>query len=455
MNPFWELEQYGDSPVLIQPDGTQLGYRELAAMADAIAAQWNRSHSLIFIHCANNVSTLASYLAVLRHGHVALLLPERQDQAITQHLETLYQPQCIVAADGTMHQGCEEAQAMDERVALLLSTSGSTGTPKQVALSRDNLHANATAIASYLELDATERPITTLPFHYSYGLSVINSHLLVGACLLMNNESVVTTGFWDFFRIAEATSLAGVPTTYEMLQRLRLGTMELPSLRTLTQAGGRLAPERVKHFAAMAGEKGWRFFVMYGQTEATARIAYLPAESVAEHPDSIGRAIPGGELHLLDDKSTDIDECGVTGELVYRGPNVMLGYVESRRQLAQLQPLEELHTGDLAYRDESGLFYITGRLKRFIKLHGLRIALDELETLLRERSGVEVLCGGKDQFLLIAHPSTADSRALQQLAGALLGIPNRDIHLLALDSWPVTESGKIAYEQLLELAHAG
>jgi long-chain acyl-CoA synthetase len=244
----------------------------------------------------------------------------------------------------------------------------------------------------------------------------------------MTDDAVTTREFWDFFKAHNATSLAGVPTIYEMLQRLHLERMELPSLRTLTQAGGRLGMEQVRHFIRIAHEKDWRFFVMYGQTEATARMAYLSLEVAEEYADCIGIAIPGGEFWLEDEEGCVIEANDVEGELVYRGPNVMQGYACNRSDLAQLSPLEELHTGDLAVRNGADLYRITGRLKRIIKLYGHRIALDEVEQAL-QIAGYNVICGGDDQRL-----------------------PATSIQCIALEAWPTTESGKIAYHKLAELA---
>jgi len=216
---------------------------------------------------------------------------------------------------------------------LLLTTSGSTGSPKLVRLSAKNLQSNAAAIAEYLGLTREERAITVLPMNYTYGLSVINSHLHSGARILLTNAPVIQKPFWEFFHLQEATSLVGVPYTYAMYHRMGLFKMELPSLRYMTQAGGKLPAAMVKEFAQWARTRGIRFFVMYGQTEATARMSYLPPDRVIEKTASVGVAIPGGRFSILDANNREITQSGVDGELVYRGPNVSLGYAESRADL--------------------------------------------------------------------------------------------------------------------------
>lgn len=445
------LERHGDACAVIAPDGTRTSYRELAAQADALAAGFPAERGLGIVRCRNTPATLVAYLAALRHGQVALLVDAAMPAEQLEGLADAYQAEWLVDDAGELSATGRSGGAIDPRAALLLSTSGSTGSPKQVVLSADNLDANAAAIAEYLGIDGHERPITTLPFQYSYGLSVINSHLLAGATLLLTEDALTTREFWDFFKAEGATSLAGVPTLYDMLARLRIERMDLPSLRTLTQAGGRLGADKVRRFHGIARDKGWRFFVMYGQTEATARMAYLPPELAAQHADCIGIPIPGGRFRLVDEQGNDIDAPNTEGELVYQGPNVMQGYACDRADLEHLEPPDELATGDLAVRTTAGLYRITGRLKRIIKLYGHRVALDEVERTL-QAAGHAVICGGDDSRLVIAHRPHDDPAAILTCAIERCRVPAAAVRCVALEDWPTTESGKIAYHKLAELA---
>ena len=187
--------------------------------------------------------------------------------------------------------------------------------------------ANARSIADYLDLRASDVAITSLPLHYCYGLSVLHSHLLVGASVVLTDLSVADACFWDLAGRTGVTGLAGVPHTYALLDAVHFGPAlpELPALRYLTQAGGRMAPDRVREYAGLARERGVDLFVMYGQTEATARMAYLPPELALDHADTIGRPVPGGSFRL----APVPDAPAGCGELVYSGPNVMMGYAES------------------------------------------------------------------------------------------------------------------------------
>lgn len=455
MTSFLALESFADAPAIFCANGDSLSYRQLLARADETIAGLS-ARMLVAIECANHVEVVAAYLGCLRAGIVPLLVDESLDVALR---ERLYQCFAVAAVwrrptpEGSYAWQYRRVESPDLHpdLGLLLSTSGSTGSPRLVRLSRRNLESNARSIVAYLGLDNSERPITSLPLHYSYGLSVLNSHLACGASLLLTDESMMSRGFWTFFNEAAATSLSGVPMHYEMLRRLRFERMRLPSLRTLTQAGGRLAPETTAWFATLARERQQRFFVMYGQTEATARMAYLPPEYVLKRPDSIGIAIPGGEFFLRSQDGALITAAGVEGELVYRGPNVMMGYAESPEHLALPDQMQgEVATGDIARRDEDGFYYITGRLKRFIKIHGNRVGLDEVERHLQAR-GFPVLVVGRDDQLVIALIEPGAD------AAAVVADVIRTFHFHAsvvfaryCNDIPRSAAGKVQYQALLQ-----
>ena len=337
-------------------------------------------------------------------------------------------------------------------LALLLSTSGSTGSPKLVRISRQNLIANAGAIVDYLGLDETDRAITSLPLHYCYGLSVLHSHLLAGASVVLTDASVVDPCFADALRDHRVTSLAGVPHTFDMLEHAGVDRVGVPSLRSLTQAGGRMAPDAVTRWTARAETWGARFYVMYGQTEATARMAYLPPELAVRRPGAIGRAIPGGLLRLepVEGQSDDV------GELVYSGPNVMMGYAERRGDLAEGALLDELRTGDLArFHADDEVFEIVGRRSRFVKPFGLRIDLDLVERAVRDAansgtSAHDVAVGGDDERIVAVAPG-ADETAVRRAVTSLTGLPASLVHVLTDVDVPRTRSGKTDYVQLLAL----
>ncbi|MFP8965842.1 AMP-binding protein [Pokkaliibacter sp. CJK22405] len=467
-----DWSDYAEQQAVITPAGEVLTYQALAEAADSYFPQAaTGTKELVVLVADNSLTALIAYVACWRSRRAVMLQPATLDEASLAALLETYQPDWLIdprhakMPERLTHSDSSGAQIHSE-LAVLLSTSGSTGSPKQVRLSYGNLNANARAIAEYLALDASERPLCHLPMSYSYGLSVINSHLAVGATLLLTADSMMAREFWNFCKEARLTSLPGVPYHYEMLERLRFERMALPSLRTLTQAGGRLAPEKILHWRAFCEastcDKGERRFIpMYGQTEASARISYLPWEQSAAYPQCIGVAIPGGSLSLEENGQpvTGTDE---PGELVYRGPNVMMGYAQSRDELGKGAELEALHTGDIACRNAAGLFYIVGRKKRFIKLFGLRVSLDEVESRLRQHWPEAALaCTGEDQRLDIwwvaqgaasVHNAAAlpEAESMPDAAAfaSVLSFHPSVIRVNAVASLPYNANGKLDYQAL-------
>ena len=295
--------------------------------------------------------------------------------------------------------------------------------------------------------------MTTLPLSYCYWLSVVNSHLAVGAALVLTDLSVVDQCFWDLARAQRVTSFAAVPYTFELLERVGFADMDLPHLRYVTQAGGRLDPDRVRRYAELGRRRGWDLFVMYGATEATARMAYLPPDLAAEHPAAIGVPIPGGSFRLEPVEGLEGPDGEPARELVYAGPNVMLGYAESPEDLALGRAVHELHTGDLARRTGPGLFEIVGRRSRFVKIVGLRVDLGQVERLLAD-DGVLSAAAGSDARLVVAVETgeAADVGLLAKDLAARLGLPRAAVALVAVEAIPRLPNGKTDYQAVLALA---
>lgn len=430
--------------------------------------------SLIFTLCSNTPGSLGGYLAMLTTRHVPLMLDVTMAQTLLAGLIETYAPQYLwLPSDDSLqtkvfaqwpvklqldeygyqlleNPNTNTSVALHPDLALLLTTSGSTGSPKLVRISYDNLLSNAESIAQYLEITAEERPITTLPMHYSYGLSVINSNLLRGATLLLTPRSIMEKEFWAFFREAGATSLSGVPYTYQMLKRLRLQRMELPTLRTLTQAGGKLGAELVHEYAEWAAQSGRRFVVMYGQTEATARMSYLPAEQALNRSASIGIPIPGGSFTVVDTEGQPIQTPDTPGELVYRGANVSLGYAETPADLA-LGDMNHgvLHTGDVAQFDADGYYYIVGRLKRFVKIFGNRVNLDQAEQIAR-RLVSDCACTGEDDRLVVHITDSTMQESMRSHMASTLGLHPSAIVVNIVNEIPKNSAGKIQYAALTQ-----
>ena len=452
--PFWKnLTRYGAQEALITAD-KQLTYAQLAEAICERMAQLRAclprevSRPLVALEMANRLDPVINYLAALQGGWPVILLePGAAEGKALRCLET-FRPNLLLRAEPLSRPEIYDPWpcVMHADLRLLLSTSGTTGAPKLVRLSASNLTSNAHAISEYLKLDQSERAATSLPLHYSYGLSVLHSHLSVGATLVLTEHSLQQDAFW---REAEgATSLALVPAQAEIVPPAGL-VARLPKLRYVTQAGGRLPPDQVREFARVGAEDGWSFFVMYGQTEAAPRMAYLPPEHAEIAADAIGQAIPGGTLHLEDADGREVLGAGSVGELIYRGPNVMMGYGRARDDLLEGAVTDALHTGDLAMRTSDGFFKITGRKSRFIKPFGLRVGLDDVEAVARELAGSGYAVGSDTHLAVFLR---APKPELRSWLAARFGLPGSLIHVFTLETAPRLSSGKIDYKTLAEMA---
>lgn len=460
----WHFKQYCENSAAITETGEVISYQQLA-QDGASFAQNISSRCLVFSLCTNSIGALVGYSGLMSHKHVPLLLDASLDMESLRALIDIYRPtylwvpEVIVSGfTGFSHVYSDWGYALlktsfdlqfplCDDLALLLTTSGSTGSPKLVRLAYNNLEANTRSIVEYLQLDQSERPITTLPMNYSYGLSIINSHLAVGATLLLTASSLMEKNFWSFFKEQKATSFGGVPYTYEILNKLRFFRMGLDSLRTMTQAGGKLSLELHQKFSEYAQSAGKRFFVMYGQTEATARMAYLPSERSIEKSGSMGIAIPGGKLSLIDGEGKVISEPLVTGELVYSGQNVSMGYAECGEDLIKGDELQgQLFTGDMAQRDEDGFFYIVGRKKRFLKIFGNRVNLDETECMIKSSyQNIECACAGVDDKMFIFVVESFPVEDIRKFVSERTGLNQVAFKVVIVDAIPKNESGKTSY----------
>lgn len=450
------LELFGDAIALRLPDHSTISYLQLAKLADQYSSTLNKvvpAHSLLALRFSSTLSAVVAYLAALRCGKALLLLaPDLADSQTLALVERLQIAAVIQSSGEIQLTACQQKVRSD--CALLLSTSGSSGSPKSVMLSLQNIEANARAICDYLPIESTDTAITALPLHYSYGLSVLNSHLYQGASILLTEAPLMSKDFWQQTRDFNITSLQGVPFSYQLYRQLRLERMPRPALRYLTQAGGKLNSSLTDYVQQLSITLQKPVYLMYGQTEATARIAYLPPKLIQQYADCIGKAIPGGELLLRDPGTKNlITEDFTEGELCYRGPNVMLGYASCADDLTSTGVLTELSTGDLAERLPNGLYRIVGRLSRFLKIQGKRLQLDHLEQQLSVLTD-PVCCAGTDDLLVVAYTQQEPALAeqIQLLLREQLQLHPALYKILQLDALPVLSNGKADYQALLQLA---
>ena len=402
-----------DKIAVIDDSGRTITYDEICDFSKEYGEHLPQ-RSLIFLHSENCIGSLLGYVAALDNRIVPLIISASTEEGLYNHLYELYQPEYLwmpqVKAEGKekvfsawdycLVKTNNNPAPINEELSLLLPTSGSTGSPKLVRHSYRNIEANAENVRQLFKLDGSEKAMAILPMHYTMGLSVITSHLYAGATLLLSGRSLLDRGFWAMLN--EATSFTGVPYSYEILAKMRFTRMDLPNLKVISQGGGKLTEEMFKMLAQYAHDKDKQFIATYGQSECTARMAFLPPELAMEKTCSIGMAEPGGQLSIVDDCGNETFEGEAQGEMVYRGENVTLGYANCREDLLKGDENHGvMHTGDLARRDADGCYFIIGRLKRFLKIFGLRIGLDEVERMVKAEFQCDCYCKGSDEKLIV------------------------------------------------------
>lgn len=441
---------WGARDALIFPYRPAISYAELDRRVTKLADELGSKKKLIAIQACKSEHSIISYLAALKGGHAVALLPPCSAAAMADFAEDFAPDIEFRQVDGRWCR-YEDTQRADRPLhrdlAILLGTSGSTGRSRFVRLSAFAIEANARSIADYLELNCEDRAALILPWHYSYGLSVINSHLAVGGSVYVAEKSASDAAFATEMRAAACTNIAGVPHSYEMMQRTGFLEESLPALRLMTAAGGRMPVPLAERIRRHLEPEGKQLFLMYGQTEATARIAYVPPGDLASNADAIGMPIPGGSLRLIDDGGSTIERCGVPGELVYRGANIMMGYAQTRSDLTRDAEITELRTGDIAERKENGFYRIVGRTNRFSKIAGLRINHEAVEATLSAR-GITAAVIGDDRRLAVVVASGHAEKVVLQTVVAASGLTPLHIDVHPVSALPRVASGKIDYAQM-------
>jgi acyl-CoA synthetase (AMP-forming)/AMP-acid ligase II len=443
-------------------------------LARAMASEQKR---LVFLLCGVNSETIVGLLAGAAAGHATALVDPSVSKDVLTGLILAYQPELLLGAcgsgeklthviDGNATMNSAQSRAgvvewiardtgssfppIDPALQLLLSTSGTTGSQKYVRLSRDAVVANARQIAEALHIDEESVGIAHLPLHYSYGLSVVTSHLTSGGRLCLISDSITSASFWSKIGNVGGSHFPGVPFHYVALARLGL-TLVPDSVKVFTQAGGALDLRVQTKMRDWAAQRGSQFFVMYGQTEASPRMATLQHADHARKAGSVGVALAGGQFSIVDDHGAPLPADAV-GTVVYEGPNVMSGYATSRADLGKGDEMGgRLETGDLGRLDADGFLYLTGRTKRFAKIAGYRLGLDEIE---KELFAVcPVACLDLGEKIAVAHEQeseTALKARVRELADTYK-VPSSSFALRKVLQIPRASSGKIDYARLKDL----
>lgn len=454
-----------NSVAAIDSQGNCLTYGALRSFAKE-SESLMPSRSLFFLLVENNVGGIAWTIGNICAGNVPLILNAHLDEGLYNSLFGQYQPPFVCVPDAmaerfsydkvctrygyTLMDTRQEACPMNDDLSHLLPTSGSTGSPKLVRHKYSNIEAAGLNISSFFGLTDKDRPLMVLPLYYTMGLSMVFSHFYVGATVLITNLNMTDRDFWKFMKDERATSFTGVPYSFEILNLMRFFRMDLPDLELLTQGGGRMPKELNLKFAEYCREHGKRWIATYGQSECTARMAWLPAKWAIEKVGSIGIAVPNGELSLIDGDGKPIATPNTEGEMCYRGKNVTMGYAYKREDLlAGDERHGFIRTGDMAYFDEDGCYYIVGRMGRFLKLFGMRVGLDECERIIKGKyPNLECACVGTDEKMLVYLTDESYKAQVKEELVVRLKVVASSFEVRIISEIPKNEAGKILYSKL-------
>ena len=454
------------SVALIDDEKNTITYGELAKKMVEVG-QKVESRSIIFILCKNTVGAMVGYLGFIENEAVPLNLSSKIDDELFHNLLDIYMPAYLWVPDEDIERFAYEVITVEygyallktgndiypvnDKLQFLMTTSGSTGSPKLVRYKKGNLEANAKNVAVAFGWSEKERPLCDLGMQYTMGMNVINSHLYVGATVLLTDHNIMSSEFWDYMRNEHATNFTGVPFSYDLFYRLHFERMDLPDLSTLSEGGGKLTDARFIQLAKYAHRTGKRFIASFGTTETSARMACLPAELAITKTGSIGRAIPEGELFLIDSDGIVLTDPVAEGELCYKGPNVTMGYASCKKDLLKDDEFNgEYHTGDLARRDEDGCYFVTGRMSRFLKLLSYRVSLDQSERLIQEEFGIECACSGTDQRMNVYITDESKKADVLDFITAKTNLYKTLFKVYVVKEILRNDSGKIRYKDMDE-----
>jgi acyl-CoA synthetase (AMP-forming)/AMP-acid ligase II len=463
--PFWEsLRSKGDAVAVVDhASGSVLTYRELDERVQLAAERLgNGARCLVLLFANNDVGGIVSYLAALNAGHAVFLSPVGIQHPGAVALIEAYRPELVLWHRGsaassldcdyelaepareywTLRRRGRAQESLHPSLALVLSTSASTGSPKAARLSAASLASSAAQVAQALAVTPGDRALLSLPLSYVYGLSVLNSSLHAGGTVVLVKGSCADRGFYTKVAGVGVTTMPCVAQTFDYMRRLQIGAEHLPTLRRLTHSGSALDPQLFAWVYDRFGRRGADIYLMYGQTEACGRISVLPPQALPERHRSVGRALSAGTISI-----------GEQGEIIYRGPGVMLGYAKGRDDLALGDTLGGLlHTGDLGYLDEDGYLFITGRSSRHCKVFGRRVSLDDIEAFVRgEQQAVAVAVEKEGLVVIFFEGATPPAAQILMQLARRFGLPPQSFRLHAIPELPRTARGKFAYSVLLSM----
>jgi len=469
MRLFRTFKKFKNSIAIIDKEHSDLSYKQVLKKTDEIKKKIEK-RSLILIISENSIGSLLAYIFCIINNHVGIIVNSKTAKNDIFKIFKNYQPNYIFLSkkiksmfkknysekysfldQSLMKNRFNKKKKLHKDLSLLLSTSGSMGVIKFVKLSKSNLKHNADSIISYLNINKKDSTITNLPISYSYMLSVINTHLEIGASLIISKYTLIEKEFWKTFKNSKVTSLNGVPYTYEILTKLGLKNIKINSLKYLTHAGGKLEKNKLREIIKFCKKNSIKFFSMYGQTEASPRISYLKPEFSEKKIGSIGKGIPGNKIYVIDNDGKKILKPFKQGEIICEGKNVFMGYSKNLNDLKNPNKINyKLRTGDLGFLDKDGFFYITSRIDKIAKIFGNRIDLDDLENLMSQE-GYKIVCMSDNKKIFIFIEKKYNKINLINVISKITNLNNSSFKIIKLKYLPRTSNNKISYNELKKI----
>ena len=399
---FSNLEKYKEKIGLIDVDNKNYTFNKILTEVEKINRNVKKGSLILFLS-SNTFESIAGYISFIKNNNILILLDSGFEKNFIKKMIISYKPSFVYkpksyplknSKDKVLYNGKKYEllrtnfklkSDYNKKNFLLLTTSGSTNNPKLVRLSEYNILDNVKKIIKYLNINSKNTTITTMPMAYSYGLSIINTFIYSGAKIVLSEKSVFEKIFWERVKNFKVNSISGVPEFFEFLKKLKFNQFKIDKLKYLTHAGGQLDKNIIKYFVSLAKKSRYKFYSMYGQTEASPRMSYLDCTKNIKKIGSIGKPLKGSKFLLIDEKRKIIKKNFKAGEIFYRGKNVCLGYANNIKDLYKGDTYKgNLFTGDIGYKDSQGYYYLTGRKNRISKIFGLRFNLDDIEKKLKK-----------------------------------------------------------------------
>lgn len=463
-NIFSSLEKFKNKSAIYY-DGNLKSYNDLLRDSNYFSILF-RSKKIIIILADNSYDFLVCYVAAIREDLVILLIDPNIKKKSFLELQKKYLPEYIFCRSNfdvpsnyktikvfnnysLFKNVFHHNYNINKEISCLLNTSGTMGHTKFVKLSSKNLLSNCVAISKVFKIRSGDITITTMPAYYSYALSIINTYLMNGATIILNNYSLLDKRFWDIFKKIKPTNINGVPYFYEILNKIKFERIKIMNLRYITQAGGKLEYKLKKKLHNFCKLNKIKFYIMYGQTEASPRISILPPRLLDSHMNSVGLPLKGVKVWIEDENKKRINKPNVEGNIICKGNNVFMGYSESFKDLSDKSINNKtLETGDVGYINRKGLIFITGRKKRIVKVFGIRISLDCLEESLK-KNNYNCICKGNDDkikiYIKINNKNKLNLLKFNNTLKKLTNLTTNFYQVKIVKNFPRNKIGKIIY----------